>query len=663
MTPRRSAHRVAPGAADRRPARAAALPRRPARGPAGVRPAEPACARAGAGRHAEPPRERAADAALLPRGQAGPAGQRDPAAEPARAALADRRRGRGRSTRTSPPSTSCSTSATSDLFERRPVGHARRFPDDAAAPRAQGHVGAHAAGAVAQRATASTRAFRRDPANRAKFMQLFREPRGLTHELRRMNLYGILGRYMPAFGRIVGQMQHDLFHVYTVDEHILMVIRNLRRFTEAAACARVSAVLAADRGLRAQGGALPRRPVPRHRQGPRRRSFGARRARRAALLPRARTAGRGHRAGRLAGRPAPDDVGDRAEAGHHRSRTSSRHSPRESATERRLVALYLLTVADIRGTSPKVWNAWKAKLLEDLFHATRARLSGAPRGATLADSLQERQTEARAPAAAVRGARRCRAQSCGRSSTTSISSATPPTRSPGTRATCYYRVDGTDARWSRRASTRDGAGLQVFVYLPDQKDLFARICGFFGRAGLSILEAKIHTTRHGYALDTFAVHDPADAACRYRETIQYVEFELTRLLEQRPPLEPPPAGRVSRAAEALSAVAGGRDLSRRQGHALHPGDRRRRPPGAAGADRLHAGQANINVASAQDQHAGRARRGRVPDRRRAAARRARAAAPGDRAVRAAARLTVERRCRAARTSLVGRVDCPETARR
>ena len=64
-------------------------------------------------------------------------------------------------------------------------------------------------------------------------MQILREPRGITHELRRMNLYGVLGRYLPAFGRIVGQMQHDLFHVYTVDEHILMVIRNLRRFTEA----------------------------------------------------------------------------------------------------------------------------------------------------------------------------------------------------------------------------------------------------------------------------------------------------------------------------------------------------------------------------------------------------------------------------------------------
>ena len=61
---------------------------------------------------------------------------------------------------------------------------------------------------------------------------------------------------------------------------------------------------------------------------------------------------------------------------------------------------------------------------------------------------------------------------------------------------------------------RDGAGLQVLVYLPDQKELFARICGFFGRAGLSILEAKVHTTRHGYALDTFARARSVEPATR-----------------------------------------------------------------------------------------------------------------------------------------------------
>jgi [protein-PII] uridylyltransferase len=84
------------------------------------------------------------------------------------------------------------------------------------------------------------------------------------------------------------------------------------------------------------------------------------------------------------------------------------------------------------------------------------------------------------------------------------------------------------------------------VYLPDQKDLFARMCGFFGRAGLSILEAKIYTTRHGYALDTFAVHDPSNPNTSYRDTIQLVEFELKKVLEEARPLEPPSPGRVSR---------------------------------------------------------------------------------------------------------------------
>ena len=73
--------------------------------------------------------------------------------------------------------------------------------------------------------------FRRDPLAQLLFLQILQQPRGIVHEFRRMNQYGILGRYLPEFGRIVGQMQHDLFHVYTVDQHILMVLRNVRRFT------------------------------------------------------------------------------------------------------------------------------------------------------------------------------------------------------------------------------------------------------------------------------------------------------------------------------------------------------------------------------------------------------------------------------------------------
>ena len=72
--------------------------------------------------------------------------------------------------------------------------------------------------------------FRLNPRNHRLFMRILAAPEGVTHELRRMNVYGVLGQYIPNFGRIVGRMQYDLFHAYTVDAHILFVVSNLRRF-------------------------------------------------------------------------------------------------------------------------------------------------------------------------------------------------------------------------------------------------------------------------------------------------------------------------------------------------------------------------------------------------------------------------------------------------
>src|SRR5215471_16118332 len=72
--------------------------------------------------------------------------------------------------------------------------------------------------------------FRQNPRHHRLFMEILRAPVGVTHELRRMNTYGVLGLYIPAFGRVVGRMQYDLFHAYTVDAHTLFVVENLRRF-------------------------------------------------------------------------------------------------------------------------------------------------------------------------------------------------------------------------------------------------------------------------------------------------------------------------------------------------------------------------------------------------------------------------------------------------
>jgi [protein-PII] uridylyltransferase len=91
-----------------------------------------------------------------------------------------------------------------------------------------------------------------------------------------------------------------------------------------------------------------------------------------------------------------------------------------------------------------------------------------------------------------------------------------------------------------------GEGVQVMIYAPDQKNLFARICSFFERINFSIVEAKVYTTLHGYALDTFQVMDPVRATTHYRDVIAYIEHELTEQLERGGPLPPPVKGRVSR---------------------------------------------------------------------------------------------------------------------
>jgi len=385
--------------------------------------------------------------------------------------------------------------------------------------------------------------FRADPRNRARFIALFREPRGITHELRRMNLYGILGAYLPPFGRIVGQMQHDLFHVYTVDEHILMVIRNLRRFTEAQhaheypLCSRLIADVAHKEILYVAG---LFHDIAKGRGGDHS-TLGARDAKRfchAHGMPRSQA----------------DTVAWLVQ--HHLTMSSTAQKnditdpevvsafARTVASDERLVLLYLLTVADIRGTSPKVWNAWKAQLLEDLFHATRRVLAGADATRTLVDSLALRQAEARRLLrlyAVPEGAE----HALWKHLDTPYFQRHTAEEVAWHARNLYWRVD-KPAPVVKARLARTGAGLQVVVYLPDRKALFARICGYFGRAGLSILDAKVHTTRHGYALDTFAVQDPRERGGSSREAISRIEHDLAEQLASDAPLEPPPPGRVGR---------------------------------------------------------------------------------------------------------------------
>jgi [protein-PII] uridylyltransferase len=210
-------------------------------------------------------------------------------------------------------------------------------------------------------------------------------------------------------------------------------------------------------------------------------------------------------------------------------------------TERRLVALYLFTVADVRGTSPKVWNAWKGKLLEDLFRATRRVLTGEPLARDAA--LAEKQGEA---------ARLLRLYA--------LSDSVKDRLWASLDITYFLRHDAQEIAWHTRnlhyrvdadkpvvkaRLAPFGEGLQVMVYTRDREALFARICGYFERASFSIAEAKVHTTRNGYALDTFVIMGEGRDA-HYQDRIAMIETDLAAELQSEASLEAPRGGRLSR---------------------------------------------------------------------------------------------------------------------
>jgi [protein-PII] uridylyltransferase len=376
-------------------------------------------------------------------------------------------------------------------------------------------------------------AFRKDLRNRQQFLQLLRSPERVARTLKRMNQYDVLGRYLPMFGRIVGQMQHDLYHVYTVDEHILKVLRNVRRFAvpelahEFPLCSRLMSNFERPEVLYL---AALFHDIAKGRGGDHSRlgAIDARRFCREHGLIREDVdlvawLVENHLV--MSATAQKQDIADPAVIQAFAERVSD---------ERHLIALHLLTVADIRGTSPKVWNAWKAKLLEDLFWATRRLLSDGQ--ITLTSSLQARQEAAQAKlrlyAVPDQAERKFWVQL-----DDSYFLRHEPQEIAWHARMLYYRPQSADPVVKARLSPA-GEGLQVMIYVPDQKELFARICSFFERISYDIYEAKIYTTRHGYALDTFQVHDPDNRRPQYRDVIGLIEHDLAEQLLHKRPLPP-----------------------------------------------------------------------------------------------------------------------------
>lgn len=381
--------------------------------------------------------------------------------------------------------------------------------------------------------------FRARPENRARFLRLFQGRRAILRTFMRLNQYDLLGQYLPAWRNIVGQMQHDLFHVYTVDQHILMVVRNLRRFTMGEHMHEypemTRRMLTFDRHwllyiaalfhdiAKGRGGDHSLLGMEDARQFCTDHGLDEEDTELIVWLVRYHLL--------LSTVAQKQDISD--------PQVIARFA-QKMGDERHLTALYLLTHADIRATSPKVWNAWQAQLLETLYQATLRTLRG--EDAHRALGLDDRRQEARR-ILARHGIR------------------------PGEERTLWERLDpvyfmrhtADEIAWHtlhlyhrpappptiQARPDRATGNLQVMVYTQDRPDLFLRITGYFGRLGLSILDAKIHTTAHGYALDSFLLADPLERP-RPELIAQLERGFAASLTADRP--HTPQTGRLSRLA-------------------------------------------------------------------------------------------------------------------
>jgi len=371
-------------------------------------------------------------------------------------------------------------------------------------------------------------AFRKDPVNHEQFMQILTYPVGHTRIFRLLNKTSVLGRYLWVFRRIVGQMQHDLFHVYTVDQHILMVLRNVRRFLipehahEYPFCTQLA--LQWDKPHLLYIAALFH-DVAKGRGGDHS-ELGAIEVRRFC---------RDHSIEKEDAKLIEFLVSEHL--------TMSRVAQKEDLSDpdviaafakrmgsaRNLIGLYLLTVADIRGTSPKVWNAWKGKLLEDLLRMTLHALGGSrPSVDTLVESRKQQAKQ-------------------------SLALRVMPTGMEvplwNTLETSYFaRHDADEIAWHVRClsthidSTKPhvfarqsplGEGLQVLVYAIDREALFANICRYFDQTDFNIQDARVHTTKNGHVLDTFQLIADANSnhsGVAYRDLIGLIENQLAEAL-------------------------------------------------------------------------------------------------------------------------------------
>lgn len=363
--------------------------------------------------------------------------------------------------------------------------------------------------------------------NRRRFVQLFQTAHGLTHILRFLNLYGVLGLYLPNWQAIVGLLQHDLFHVYPVDDHILAVLRNLRRF----------ALPAHNHEFPTASELMANHPQPHILY--------------LAALLHDIAKGRGGDHAILGAADArqfardhfltPDETNLLAWLVEHHldfSHTAQKEDIQNPDTitrfaahignTQRLHALYLLTIADIRGTNPKIWNDWKAGLIDTLLHATQAHLSGQrhspeQRRQQALDHLAAQNID---PATSHKLLNQLGAAYLSRHDNQQIQSHLHHLAQNPKQAQAHVQALGSNS-------------LQAWIYLPDRHGLFAQLCRLFARHRLPILSANAYLCHNQHILDTFVLQLPPNSQAHDSHRLQQqLQTALTQFIQQPQAIEP-----------------------------------------------------------------------------------------------------------------------------
>ncbi|MDD4914171.1 MAG: [protein-PII] uridylyltransferase [Methylococcales bacterium] len=423
-----------------------------------------------------------------------------------------------------------------DVFERQPLALLEIFLLVQRLPSIKG-IRASTVRLIRKNVHRIDQAFRQNKQANKLFLDILRQPRGITHELKRMNRYGVLAAYLPDFANIVARMQYDLFHIYTVDEHTLFVIRNLRRFSldkhaaELPFCTRIFLLIARPEVLyiaalfhdigKGRGGdhselgeSIARKFCIQH-------DLASHDVRLVAWLVRhhllmSMTAQR-------------KDISDPAVIHDFAFQVGSIEY---------LNHLYLLTVADIRATNPSLWNSWKDTLLKELYIATHNALhrglhNPMARSERLNDNIREARQEL---------------------SKLGLSAPTIQNSWQHLSNDYFLRYSADEIAWHTIAIAASAeqdmplvllrpqtqrASAEIFVYAHNETGIFSICTATIDQLGLTILDARIITTSDQYVLNSFQVLEQNGEAIKDLCQEIHICTALRQNLLGRKPVKPP----------------------------------------------------------------------------------------------------------------------------